>query len=236
MANSEMLCFEIATRFKGQPCSRLKWVISPSDKQTVEDLRDKIRSKMVVANLLSAFIAAALGFVAANMADRAKIDYLSKQLPAIVVAAVLIFVALVLYLTTMCSYDALLMPTRFWSESASRADDRPTWIVERPPSPISWILYQNMVHVWKWQFIPATYCLIMGLLTLIIATLLAKVLPHTRWSVLITLAGPLVMSASIFLACRTRHQVRAPRPKRPRIFNFGSSWRYSFGPWLGSED
>ena len=107
-------------------------------------LRDKIRAKMGIANLLSAFIAAGLGFLAANMADHDKIHWLSKQRPALIFSTLLLIIALILYLTTMCSYGTPLMPIRFWGENPSQADVRPPWIVKRPPSSASWILYQNM--------------------------------------------------------------------------------------------
>ena len=53
-------------------------------------MRDKIRAKMGIANLLSAFIAAGLGFLAANMADHDKIYGLSKQRPALIFSTLLL--------------------------------------------------------------------------------------------------------------------------------------------------
>jgi hypothetical protein len=47
---------------------------------------------------------------------------MGRFVPVAQVGAVLLFLGLLLYLTTMCSYDTLLMPRRFWSESAAGSD------------------------------------------------------------------------------------------------------------------
>jgi hypothetical protein len=175
-----------------RPCALLEWTISPPNEKILEDLREKIRAKMGVANLLSAFIGAGLGFLAANMADQNKIHWLSKQRPALIFSTLLLITALILYLTTMCSYDTLLIPIRFWGENPARADERPPWIVKRPPSSASWILYQNMIHVWSYQFIPATCCLVIGLVTFMAAAFLNNVVPYNRtvsWVIVIIAAA-----------------------------------------------
>jgi hypothetical protein len=252
ITNSEMLCFKLSPqkaaalaaqkRAKAKsdpnqpwrPCALLEWAISPPNEKTLEDLRDKIRAKMGIANLLSAFIAAGLGFLAANMADHDKIHWLSKQRPALIFSTLLLITALILYLTTMCSYDTLLMPIRFWGENPSQADDRPPWIVKRPPSSASWILYQNMVHVWSCQFIPATCCLITGLLTFMAAAFLNKAVPYNRavsWVIVIVGAAFLV-----YVAYRKWPRGKSWQAKRRRSLTLSSVWRYRFGPWLGSAD
>jgi hypothetical protein len=146
---------------------------------------------------------------------------------------------------TVVSYDALLMPRRFWGESPFGADKRPGWIVERPPSSASWILYQNMLHVWKRQFIPATYFLVTGLFLLCTAVSMRITLPHglpkpkpayltffepyltffkpyvaffAENPLLITFVVSLIVIILIIIFARLR------------------SLRQYLGPWLGSED
>ena len=250
IANSEILCFEFTGILPNQkPVAfargLLSWTISPTDKTTLADLREKIRGKMEVAKLLSAFIGAGLGFLATNMADPDKIDALSKQLPALTFSTALMLISLLLYLTTMCSYDTLLMPVRFWGENPAQSDDRPCWIVERPPSSNLWVLYQNMLRIWEWQFIPATYCLILGLLTFITATFLNKVDPHTRWTSVWVIVGGLLATSLICLTRVKWRRLRGVDDELPTSVNKANfwrfvrrlrSWRRIFGPWLGSTD
>jgi hypothetical protein len=250
ITNSEILCFELTEILPNQkpvafPRGLLSWTISPTDNKTLADLREKIRGKMEIAKLLSAFIGAGLGFLASNMADHSKIDALSKQLPALTFSTVLILISLILYLTTMCSYDTLLMPVRFWGEKPAQSDDRPCWIVERPPSSDLWVLYQNMLHVWEWQFIPATYCLVLGLLTFITATFLNIVGPHTRWTSVWVVVGGLLATSLICLTRVKWRRLRGVDDELPtsvnkdpfwRVFRRLGSWRRIFGPWLGSTD
>jgi len=239
LANSELLCLELTRPFNrndGQPCAWLRWVVSPSDDKAIEDLRDKIRSKMEIAKLLSGFIAAGLGFVTSNLADAAKVKYLGRFVAVAEVGAVLLFLALLLYLTTMCSYDALLMPKRFWSESAAGSDNRPRWIVARPPSSAFWILYQNMLHVWTWQFMPATYFLVTGFLFMGTAVF-ARNTSHFRISLPVALLVPLTLAVVIIYPylLRTTYALKVGWSSF-RKCPLGSKFRFVFGPWLGSED
>jgi hypothetical protein len=72
---------------------------------------------------------------------------------------VLYLLAAGLYIVTMYNYDSLLMPTRFWGEAAPRSGRRPAsrrWLVERPPSSDAWVLYQNMMRIWRNLFTVAS--------------------------------------------------------------------------------
>jgi hypothetical protein len=86
------------------------------------------------------------------------------------IAAGLLFVSLVLYLASMYSYDRLLMPDRFWGERrprpTRRLDRGRGWLVQRPPSSTAWVLYVNMMRVWRGLFTPATVCVVAALLAL----------------------------------------------------------------------
>jgi phosphohistidine phosphatase SixA len=233
IANSEVLCFQLTPPFnwnRWQSRASLLWVVSPSDDKTIEDLREKVRSKMEIAKLLSAFIAAGLGFVVSSLFDAAKVKYLGRFVPVAEVGAVLLFIALLLYLTTMCSYDTLLMPRRFWSESSVASDSRPSWIVARPPSSALWILYQNMLHIWTWQFIPATYFLLVGFLFMGSA-IFARITSHFPKSLALALSIPagLAAFAFCFRLLRAAPAVRAGWPKFKKC-PWRAKFRFLFGP------
>ncbi len=210
IAHSEVLC--LGRGLKGK--WHLKWSISPSDPEATRALMDKIKSKMEVAKLLSAFIAAGLGFLLPTMADTAKLDHLKVQRYNVEAGALFLFVSFLLYLGTMCSYDALMMPVRFWAEAPLSWDRRPDWLVSRPPSSAHSILYQNMIRIWTRQFIPATCCLMIGLLLLLAAVAGPPDHPYMT-------AG--AVSELVFVCYLLRQKLRL-------------SARRNFGPWLGWED
>jgi hypothetical protein len=74
---------------------------------------------------------------------------------------------LVLYLATMYAYDRLLMPDRFWGERRPRRTvllrRGEGWLVRRPPSSVAWVLYVNMMRVWRGLFTTATACVVIAL-------------------------------------------------------------------------
>ncbi len=144
-------------------------MISPfdpkADRETAKKLRDKTDSKMKLAGVLGGLITAILTFLLGSRLDPEKLsslNYASRL--SIWVSAGLSLVALGLYLAIMYAFDRLLMPTRFWAEKAAKKDRR--WLVQRPPSSRTWVLYQNMIRVWNWLFAPATGAAIAGLLLL----------------------------------------------------------------------
>jgi phosphohistidine phosphatase SixA len=124
-------------------------------------LRDKIKSKMDTAKLVGGLITGALAAILSYFLDNDKFSRIKPQSQYWFAGAiVMLFASLVLYLMTMYSYDRLLMPTHFWG--SGRPEKRsPRWLVARPPSPSLWVLYQNMMHIWWWQFTTAT-CLATG--------------------------------------------------------------------------
>jgi hypothetical protein len=217
---------------EGRPV--LCWSISPAD-DDLKELQEKIRSKMALANLLSAFITAGLGVFLAMLADEEKIDALGAQAPLAFGAALCFLLAVVLYLRTMFSYDSLLMPVRFWAESASGSSHRPRWIVARPPSGAHWILFQNMIRIWQWQFIPATFLTLSGLFLLLgsVASY-ALCFPYAR---ALTLSVPGVALLWI-VAVKTKEIARGIRGGWANFWScrLSAKYRYICGPWLGSED
>ena len=214
----EIVCIRFASqRYRS---SRIRWTISPDDESAVATIRDKIRSKMetakLVGGLISLLIAALLGVVL----DQEKLKGLGaikwagvSARTAVGVSAVLLFLALILFVASYYSYDRLLMPSRFWVErrpprrdgnwSAKVSRRRQQWLVRRPPSSTAWVLYANMMRVWRWLFTPATVC--GGLALAVPAVVLMK---PPWWVFLLTLL--------------------------PVALTFG--WWVWFRPVLGSED
>jgi hypothetical protein len=109
----------------------LEWTVAPDQTRAIEDLREKIRSKMDIAKLLGGFMTLVLGGV---VLAPGRLGELSRggHRWAVYVAAVSFLIAIGLYLRTMYAYDSLLMPTRFWAQSFGRR--QPRWLVRRPPT------------------------------------------------------------------------------------------------------
>lgn len=233
IVQSEILCIDLATK-----PPTLQWSISPAG-DAVQELQDKIKSKMTLANLLSGFITAGLGVLLTMLADEKKMGALGPQVPVVFTAAACLLVAVALYLRTMFSYDTLLMPVRFWAESSSGTSNRPPWIVARPPSGAHWILYQNMIRIWQWQFIPATFLTLTGLIMLWGAvTFAAPPIVHCVDPLIsraILLALP-IAALAVFITARSMDIVRGILRGWRRFCSCPAKFRYLCGPWLGSED
>lgn len=90
----------------------LKWVLSPGDEKLIEDLRDKIKSKMDSAKLLGAFITAVLVFAARELAVLP--EAAGWQLWVGGAGLTMLAAATAAYFATMFMYDGLLMPVRMW--------------------------------------------------------------------------------------------------------------------------
>src|ERR1051325_3235239 len=131
-----------------------------TDEVVVEDLRDKVKSKMDVAKLLGTFLTGLLGGVLAFVGDATKLEKIGTQscvvcskyfgwastLPsqlyaaAFVLAIAVLIIAIILYFATVYAYDRLLMPREFWLG---------------PPFTAR-LLHRRMIYSWKWLFNPAT--------------------------------------------------------------------------------
>jgi phosphohistidine phosphatase SixA len=188
--SAEVICLRVTKRGDTRPRWfrrhrwRLVWAITPTkvDETATPELREKIKSKMQVAQLLGTVIAAALGWIASTLkygdappsAVTATLGELLLQRRWLLSAgtAVALLVALWLYLATMYAYDLLLMPKRFWSESRSGSGWRSWWVARRPPSSATRVLHGNMLHVWRYMFTPATGALVVALLLFTLARLL----------------------------------------------------------------
>jgi len=167
--NGEVAAIALTGTRRNRPQGHLDWTVAPDDTRAIEELRDKIKSKMEVAKLLGGFMTLVLGGVVLAP-DRLDALASGGDRWAVYAAATLFLIAIGLYLRTMYAYDALLMPTRFWAEAAP-GTRVPRWLVRRPPSSAAWILYQNMLYVWTYLFTPATFAVLFGLLALAYAAL-----------------------------------------------------------------
>ncbi len=170
--------------------SQLIWTVAPSDPVVIDSITQKIKSKMEIAKTFGSVITLLLTFSLGILIDESKINFLKGldkeghprelnyllgglfRIPffekdyffyyCFVGSIGLLFLSLILFLSTMSSYDSLLMPSRFWSNSFKSKS--PNWLVKRPPSSSARILYLNMMRVWKKMFVPATRLLIIALL------------------------------------------------------------------------
>ena len=93
-----------------------------------------------------------------------------------------------LYLATLLAYDRLLMPARYW---AGKLPPQDSWAVRRPPSSAAWVLYQNMMHAWRWLFLPACGLVFAGLVALGIAPAARD--RSAQWALFVAL-GTIVIS------------------------------------------
>jgi phosphohistidine phosphatase SixA len=165
----ELLCIAISDSRRDRLSRRsrwLAWAISPSDDKTMEALVAKIEAKRRLAALLGGLITGLWTFLLQTPLKEGNwlegMDAAVRR--SVYASAVLMLLALGLYLAAMYSYDRLTMPTRFWAEKAAPRKRR--WLVQRPPSPSSWVLYQNMIRVWNRLFTPATLAFVLGLVVL----------------------------------------------------------------------
>lgn len=166
LLRSEIACLKLRTStgwrlsdwFAGQRWD-LRWTMAPTDKETHDELKAKVKSKMDVAKVFGGVVIAVLVFLLRGLLGD---DVISGWALA---ALLSVGSSAILYFATLFAYDSLQMPTRFWGE---RRPDRkpPHWLVRRPPSSATWVLYQNMIRTWTWLFVPATILLAIGIMML----------------------------------------------------------------------
>lgn len=157
VASAEVVCLEVTER--GSPSDparstgrrrwqgRVVWTIHPDDRGALEQIQEKVRSKMESAKLLSGVITLALTALLGVLLDHRRwaslgtcaglseeeqktqgcLDVAPFAVPQLAfsgqVAVGVVFgfliLAFALFLMAMYAYDSLLMPTRFWAESPS---------------------------------------------------------------------------------------------------------------------
>jgi phosphohistidine phosphatase SixA len=180
---------------------RPRFVFSPTDPATTTELQAKIKSKMDIAKVLGTFFTALVTFAATQLLDRE--DASTRSMWLAVAGLGLLATATVLYFVTLFFYDELLMPQRFWPSTLPKSRTAKTprsRHVLRPPGPDLWVLYENMLRVWTWAFIPATLLAGAG----ITALTLALADPSGWWW--LAAAASILTVASISIVFR--HQAR----------------------------
>ncbi|RYP83259.1 hypothetical protein EKO23_19540 [Nocardioides guangzhouensis] len=131
------------------------WAISYDDSAAADAVRAKVGRKMDVAKTLAGVVTLGLPLVLGVLFDSSQFDGLGDRRWAVQAGALCYLVAGALFLATMFYYDSLLMPERFWGETAAGARKKQPqrrWLVERPPSSAAWVLYQNMMRIWRRLF------------------------------------------------------------------------------------
>ncbi len=179
----------------------LQWVLSPSDDKVIEDLRDKIRSKMDSAKLLGAFLTALLVFAARELAATQNAPGWHPWVAG--AGLTLLATATATYFVSMFLYDGLLMPVRMWPSRRPSSRRLPRGFVQRPPSSAAWVLYQNMMRVWSNAFVPATA--LGGAGALLVTIALARPSDYLGWIA--------VVVAVVAIVAGTGLVTRAARPK-----------------------
>jgi phosphohistidine phosphatase SixA len=165
----EVACIAIEQRrrFSLRRSQWLAWSIESSDPDTEDLLRQKIEAKIDIAKFLAGILIFGLGVVLGVLLDAKKLKQLHVARPhsdiLLPLAGASFFLAIGLFLATMYAYDRLLMPRRFWSESPPSKRSRPRWLVRRPPSSGTYVLYQNMIRVWQRLFLPGTFFVMTGI-------------------------------------------------------------------------
>jgi hypothetical protein len=168
IGRGEIICIGNAARRRRWSVRRHRdvlWTIGPSERATIDDLREKIRSKMDTAKFLGTFITALVTFVLGKRFDATKssmgtpVDLPAMQDELWVATIAALGVAALLCYAAVFYYDSLLMPTRFWAPSArpgwfkrwrpSDKASRTWWLAQRPPSSPAWVLQQNMMRIWS---------------------------------------------------------------------------------------
>ena len=144
LANSEIACICIGTKPK------LLWLLTNKPESLLNDLRDKIKSKYDVAKFFLGALVVKDGLVLnANLwtaGDKWGAEFLYLGLFCSIAG-------LVLAVATLLAYDSLLMPPDFWGAAATHK--KTPWSVDRPPSQAQLIIFYEMIHVWKWFFMPS---------------------------------------------------------------------------------
>ncbi len=146
LGGSEAACLEIHDG-KG---ATLLWMLTEKSSNLMEDLKEKIKSKYDVAKFFLGAFVVNTGFVLSGEIWKVSNPF---AMGVVFTGFVLTLIALALTAATLMSYDALLMPTDFWTgpsadDQKDRQNPRPKrWSVLRPPSQGQIVLFYEMVHV-----------------------------------------------------------------------------------------
>jgi hypothetical protein len=196
IGGSEAAC----VRFGDDP--RLLWLITNKSDDLMSDLKDKIKSKYDVAKFFLGAFVVNTGLILnagvwGTIGPSGNATWIDKAL--VIAAVVSALVSLAFTAATLFSYDALLMPSAFWSERSDPADGLPRglrrpprWGVSRPPSQAHVVLFYEMVHIWTVFFVPAVVAAFAAVGLLIIAL--------ARQGIGVLVEDPLALAFSLVIA------------------------------------
>ncbi|MCK4340362.1 MAG: hypothetical protein KAY37_01395 [Phycisphaerae bacterium] len=188
------------------PSPQALWVVGAEDPEAQTRLRDKIKSKLDIAKWFSAFISLVLGLVV-GVPRTLGVNDIVKHPTACSIGFMLILGSLFLTLMTLFAYDTLQMPKLFWIEGPRRiwrelpqflSRRIPGWRLERPPTPVHWVLYSNMVRVWFLLFRPAV-----GLYVIGVSFVACSVFDPVHWP-LVALGGVTAVGLLLQILARVR--------------------------------
>ncbi len=144
LANSEIACIRIGKKPK------LLWFLTNKPESLLNDLRDKVKSKYDVAKFFLGALVVKDGLVLNTKLWTEGGKWGAEFLYLGLFCSI---AALVLAVATLLAYDSLLMPPVFWGAAATHK--KTPWSVDRPPSQAQLIIFYEMIHVWKWFFMPS---------------------------------------------------------------------------------
>jgi hypothetical protein len=150
---------------------RVWWVLTPSSAAGIEQLREKVNSKMTSVALLAGF-ALTVAVETVLRTDDLKHDTWGSATTA--AAGALFGLAAVLLVGALLAYDELMMPHRYWSSvrgrrrwlrlpRSHRFDGMRRLTVWRPPSSAGWLIYQESMRIWRRFVHLALALLVLGL-------------------------------------------------------------------------
>jgi phosphohistidine phosphatase SixA len=210
LGSSEIACIQLGN------CARLLWLLTAKGQDSLDELKDKIKSKYDVAKFfLGAFVVNTSLLLNAGLWGDPKLWAVAHSSARLTAYAAIIaaLISLTFAAATLFSYDRLMMPERFWSEGTEPDElqglDRklwwrlrrllrksPKWSVSRPPSQAIVILYYEMMHIWKAFFLPAIVFAFaaIGFFVVALASRSRSLLPKSLilfdagWGLLVTLS------------------------------------------------
>lgn len=170
LGNSEVACIRRDVK------PRLLWLLTAKPKELLGELKDKVKSKYDVAKFfLGAFVVNTGLILNAGIWGNVGLGQNSHLMTTLLagIGVISALASLAFTAATLFSYDRLMMPEGFWSESGDerrgKAKSPHAWSVLRPPSQAHVIIFYEMMHVWRCFFVPAIALAFFALVSVIFA-------------------------------------------------------------------
>ncbi|WP_207431293.1 hypothetical protein [Sabulibacter ruber] len=139
----------------------------------IEQLREKIKSKMEVAKFFAGFMSVSSGLIAMRVANYTDdgLDWFNKALYS--VGFCLVLAAIAFSIATMYAYDSLLMPLNHWKGEREPDPDNSELVIadqfvraQKDATDASgkyeYLLFNGMIAAWKRLFQPSVWCFFYG--------------------------------------------------------------------------